>query len=289
MKKLVIASLTAASMLMSAAASANWMYIDVGTNWYDDQDAANVSSNGDANTTTGLFDEFGFNQLLATSIYDFEDGSLFGSFYDTNIVSELNDAGIPGSGLVLPSCPAQCDLNSLNPLIPPILSNQDGEGFLATWQLLVEYHFDGTLTATGPDYTGGYFNIIFDDRTALNNDRVVVTGTLTGSTIDAANLNLFFDITFAETGFLWIDNGSGNFFDASAGILDGNYAQMVIDTNVNPPIPTPDQMTIVGTNAIRQTTLDGSVTARIPEPASLTMLGLGLLGLVAAGRRQRKN
>ena len=131
----------------------------------------------------------------------------------------------------------------------------------------------------------GSSSMIFNDA----NDRHVLTLSLTGSSIEAANLNLFFDITFAEAGFLWIDNGSGTFIDAESVIASGEYAQVVLDTNVNPPIPTPDKLLLVGNNAIRQTTLDGSITASIPEPASLTMLGLGLLGLAAAGRRQRKN
>ncbi|WP_333607884.1 PEP-CTERM sorting domain-containing protein [Arsukibacterium sp.] len=297
MKKLMQATLTAATLLLSAAASANWMYIDVGSNWYDDQDPANVSSNGDADSKTGLFDEFGFSQLLATSIYDFSDGSIFGSFFDTNDAAILAGLGLPASGpslggpnvnLVLPNCPAQCDIDALSPLIPPLLDNQDGEGFLLTWRLLVDYYFTGTLTAAGPQFTGGYIRFFFDDRTALNNDRVVIEATLTGSNLTPANLDLFFDITFAETGFLWIDDGSGNFKDAASGIATGNFARLILDTNVNPPIPDPNELLLVGTNAIRQSTLDGSITATIPEPATIAILGLGLLGMGAAGRRQRK-
>ena len=44
---------------------------------------------------SGSFEEFGFSQLLGTSIYDLTDGNgIFGDFYDTNITSELLGAGI---------------------------------------------------------------------------------------------------------------------------------------------------------------------------------------------------
>ncbi|HSG52250.1 MAG TPA: hypothetical protein VLA40_09080 [Rheinheimera sp.] len=73
---------------------------------------------------------------------------------------------------------------------------------------------EGTLTAGGPVYTGGYIDVYFNDIFNNANDRPVLRLSLTGSHIEDANLNLFFDITFAEAGFLWIDNGSGTFIDA---------------------------------------------------------------------------
>lgn len=286
MKKTLLA--IAAGMMVAATASASDMYIDVGVNTYD-LGRLNPAL-ADANTATGIFNEFGFSQILATSIYDVSDGSVFGSFYDTNIPAELTAAGVPTSGtaldgvttvnLVLPNCPAgQCDIDALSPLVPPLAS--DNEGFLQTWDLQVAYHFDGVLTAAGPNYTGGTFEVFFNDLVNDANDRLVLAGALTGSDVDLANLNLFFDVTFAEAGFLWVDDGTGTFYDAST-----KDTRLVLDTNVNPPIPTNDQLLLVGTNAIRQTTLDGSITARIPEPGVLALMGLGLLGLGLSRRRK---
>lgn len=301
------------SMILAGtgSASAGSMYLDLaaisGGAGYDV--TIPMVRTADANTTTGVFNEFGFNQLLATSIYDFSDGSIFGTFYDSNVSSELSAAGIPASGtamdgstsisLVMPNCPAgQCDINSLNPLVPPLGS--DNEGFLTTWDLQVVYHFDGVLTAGGPTYTGGYFEVYFNsilddvwsggsagvgNRIGIAGPQdLVIKGDLTGSTIQAANLDLFFDITYAKTGFLYIKNdATGLYRDAALG-----GATLQLDTNVNPPIPEAKQLLLVGTNAIRQTTLDGSVTGHIPEPATIAMMGLGLLGLGAASRRRKQ-
>lgn len=294
-----LTTLVAAIGLLSVGtAGASDMYIDLGTNAYE----VSPPNTADANSTTGIFNEFGFSQMLATSIYDFSDGSIFGAFYDTNIPSELTAAGIPTSGIALdgttlvnldmPNCAAgQCDIDALSPLVPPLGS--DSEGFLLTWDLQVAYHFDGILTGAGPVYTGGSFDIYFNDLVDDTNDRLVLTGALTGSTINAANLDLFFDITFAEDGWLYIENSSGIFVDAQDVIAaGGGLPTMHLDTNVNPPIPTADQLLLVfddqkNPNVIRQTTLDGSLTAAIPSPTSLAIFGLGLVALGLTARRRR--
>jgi len=306
LKKTIVA---AAVVLACGTASANDMYIDLGTNDYDW--TLLPIKVADADSTTGTFTEFGFSQLLATSIYD---GLTPGvsSVVDTNIESILASYGLPASGTALdgsttvnldmPDCAAgQCDIDALSPLVPPLGS--DNEGFLVTWDLQVEYYLEGTLTAAGVDFTSGYINILFNElgndtyvsgtRTAIDmsgaNEGVVLSANLTGAQLTAANLNLFFDLTYAKDNFLYIDTGGG-YTDAADLILAGNNPTMVLDTNVNPPFPSDDQLlpvsSAMGDFLIRQSTLDGSIS--IPEPGTIAMLGMGLLGLGVAGIRRRR-
>lgn len=281
--------IAATGLALSGAASAANMYMGLTSNSYD----VGGGSFTDANLTTGIFDEFGFNKLLATSVYDMTDGTVMGSFYDTNIPGELTAAGLPASGtsmdgtktvnLVLPDCGiGLCDIDTLSPLVPPM--NSDNEGFLNTWDLQVLYHFDGNLSASGPSFTGGFIELYFNDLNDDTKDRMVLKAKVTGSAINAANLDVFFDITYSETGFLWVQDADGNYHDAST-----RYTTLHLDTNVNPPVPQGDQLLLVGTNAIRQTTLDGSVTANIPEPATLALVGLGFLGMGGLSRRRMRN
>ena len=288
-------AIAASVLALSGVATAGDLYIDVGDNSYE-LSPPNIA---DANSTTGVFQQFGFNQLLATSVYDFSDGSVFGSFYDTNVPSELAALGIPTGGtaidgstpvnLSLPTG-AQSDIDALSPLVPP--ANTDSEGFGLTWDLQVQYRFDGVLTPGGPIYTGGFFNVFFNDFNDDTNDRQVLGGELTGSNISLGNLDLFFDLTFAEAGFLFVENEFGDFVDAAAGIPDGNFVDLTLDTNVNPPIPTADQLLLLadGNNnnnpvVVRQSELDGSIVAKIPVPGPLALLGLGLVGLGLARRK----
>jgi len=284
-------------LLASGVASASTMYIDTAP--LGNYDYTFGTHTADAGTTTGIFFEFGFNGTKATSLYDMTDGSVFGSFYDTNIASELTAAGVPASGtaldgnilhqisLVMPNyAGGAADLDALNSIVPPL--SGDSEGFLGTWDLQVKYHFDGTLTATGPVYTGGTFEVFFNDlATATLYDTLVLSGNLTGSALNVANLELFFDVTYALDNFLFVKDSHGNYVDAYDMIgVPGAPVTLTLNTNVNPPIPTADQLLLVGTNAIRQADLHGGVTANIPEPGTLALAGLGLLGMGALRRRR---
>lgn len=296
MKKLLSTTLLAAS-IVATGVNAGELYLGLNTGGMADNsyDAGRFIGLPDADATTGVFTEFGFSQLLATSIYDTDGmGNLTGGVVDTNIAANLAAAGVPAAGtaldgltavsLVSPNCAAgQCDIDALSPLVPPL--GTDNEGFLQTWDIQVEYNLIATLGAFGPVYTGGYIEFFFNDFADVN-DRSILKAEVTGSNLTAANLDINFDITMAEAGFLFVKQGA-TFVDVADRLTPGQYASFALDTNVNPPIPTADQLLLVGDKAIRQTTLDGSITAAIPEPASIAMLGLGLLGLGAASRRKK--
>jgi hypothetical protein len=292
MKK-ITGAIAVALGLSAAGASAAPMYIDL-TSIDADPLKYGVSFNSNVDGRTGVFDELGFTALWATSIYDFSDGSVFGGFTDTNIASELAAAGVPASGLALdgvttvnlrePIRPGEVNLDALSPLT----TAGDTEGFGLTWQLLVEYSFTGNLDATtGPAYTGGTFEVFFDSLIDDGDDQSVLQGTLTGSDINVANLDLFFSVDSALDGFLWVQNSQGSFTDAGDTYLsNGGTLNLALDTNVFPPVPEADQLLLVGTNAIRQTRLDGTITPEVPSPGVLSLMGLGLLGFGAARKRK---
>jgi len=292
--KKILGAVAVALGLNTGATLAAPMYIDLTSIDANPLKYGVPAFNTDVDGQTGVFTEFGFSQLLATSIYDFSNGSVFGAFEDTNIAANLVAAGVPASGpafdgvstvnLLDPIRPGQVDIDALSPLA---LSGSDSEGFGLNWELLLEYSFTGNLTAAGPQYTGGTFEVIFNSKIDPLDTQTVISGTLTGSTITAADLNLFFDVDSALDGFLWVGNDQGGFTNAGDTYLaDGGTFDFVLDTNVNPAIPTADQLLLINGNLVRQTRLDGSITGSVPAPGVLALMGLGFLGLGAARRRK---
>ena len=297
----------AASMAQATPTDPN-MYMDI--NGVAKLNNAGTNT-GYADGKTGLFDEFGFSQFLATSVYDLSDGSVLGSFYDTNKDSELSSLGIPTSGTAMDGTTpislskptfGQIDIDALSPLTPPL--PVDREGYFTDWQLLAEYRLDGTLSATGPDYTSGtidfYIRDLVEDGVDApisGADEKVLSLDVTGSNITGPNLDLFLKVTFAKNDFLYVETerGSGVFKDVADLLAAGETVRMALDTNVNPPIPEPSQLLALDTNgdgtpdvAVRQTTLDGSVVSVVPEPSLVGLIGMGMFGYSLIGLRRRK-
>ena len=286
---------------------------------------------GNGSTTTSSFFEIGYNSTLATSIY--EAGLLDGStVIDSNIQEVLNYHGLTGGptnhttvgGATVslkddPTFPNEKSINTLSGPTPQDTNNFDAnDNFSGVgWGLTYEYVITGTFdNAIGPSFNDGYFDFFFENWVAETREQVLRVE-VTGSNLDLGNLDIFGNVTFDWTGggndiygLPSIGDGNNNctstlcqnfwnfqtssptsFFDLEG---QGITVRMMLDTNVNPPIPTLNQLVqFTGEDGelywIRQTTLDGSIRfTTVPEPGAIALFGLGLAGLGLFMRRRSR-
>lgn len=327
MKKTLVAAAIAG--LFASAASASTFYLNPG---FDGGFAP------DGDTLTAEIYELGYTGTLATSFYLGDPATPGTMVVDTNIKSVMDSYGFsagtfqsianPSNPVTLsyPVAPGQLNIDNLNTVDP---SSSDFEGFVngqqvlygtptqngVTWGLTYLYNIVGETTATGVSFTSGYFDVFYATGNTPADWTQVLRLNVTGSELNVANLDIFGNVTFDFNGDgtddaaaspfiqnLFVDAASGkSFYDLwLAGLPSPLAVGWKLDTNVNPPLPTANQLVAFQygcsptggdckTSLVRQTTLDGSVTFNVvPEPSALLLLGAGLLGIGASRRLGRK-
>lgn len=305
-KSLITKLIGAATFLVAAASHATPIALNNGIDY---------GNNG--STRTGAIDELGYTATRATSIYKGNPAVAGTKVIDTNEKSVMDAHGFSaGNKKTLagttrsyqyPTFPTGSNIDALN---EPSDTNgfTNGQGAFKfgsnfgglLWGLTYSYTIEGVTTATGVDYTSGYFNMFYQNGGAA---KQVLRMNLTGSALDSANLSLFGLVSFDFDG-----NGSDdaddfvkNFWQSDSGsfyqrwLADSTAVSWALDTNVDPPLPTAAQLYKTGTgDLIRQTNLDGSLVFdvkplpnEVPEPGSLALIGVALAGMEMVRKRAK--
>jgi len=278
------------SMMFAGAASADSIYLNLGTD-YD--------TNGSATTT--WFDELDMDYLSNTVVTDAD------TSFDGNPANYLSvgDTTVTNVGMSIGQTAADYHsthvtaLGGINPF------NGDDNTFLNNWGITfgitdlqgVITAIDGNVislayqAATIEVFMYDYSVNVIDGTTDISSGlthvfdlNMTVGGDTGNSTVLTGNVTNFFDSFngVAASDIFNIAYGNDEITFGAASLLDGGLRFLVSNDTEDAAAPTFNQegkLVLAGQH-------DGSIDFAVPEPTSLAILGLGLLGF--AGTRRRK-
>ncbi len=257
----------------------------------------------DADTLTGIFDQFGFASQTSTVQYDTDgsgDLSVGDKFVDSGNLrmgSLIAGGSVDEEGLGI-TYEVTGIWNNLEGVVTGVSVAPGGDTQIDTRYLsgTIDLYLDTELdSAFEPGGVGAGGTGFGDDTDGDDTAIKIATLSLTdgvghtfvdfggGNLDNQGSVDLAFDFTYVLPGF-WLDKNGVDLLS----LVQNNPTWILGFTDMNIDTPTFDPGVPAGALYTAKSNQNGSGNLDVvPEPASMLLLGTGLLGMVGIGRKKR--